>query len=109
MKDPAETQPPEAGIANESRFPQDNEESLRNDSISLWRLLPGAILVLLGLTALTILAVTLDPYRRNLLLGGTAVLLLFVFGFAALIVWSYNRDKQKLIQQNRYRDDHIIK
>ncbi|HKV92035.1 MAG TPA: hypothetical protein VJW20_05765 [Candidatus Angelobacter sp.] len=68
--------------------------------------MPGAILVLLGLTVLTILAVTLDPHRRNLLLGGTAVFLLCAFGFVALIVRSYNRDKQKLIEQNRYRDDH---
>lgn len=109
MQDPAETRPPEASVTDESRFPQDDKENLRNDSIHLWRLLPGAILVLLGLTVLTILAVTLDLHRRNLLLGGTAVFLLCAFGFAALIVRSYNRDQQKLIKQDRYHNDHIVK
>lgn len=109
MQDPAETRPPETGVTEEGRSLQDDKESLRNDSIHLWRLLPGAILVLLGLTVLAILAVTLDPHQRNLLLGGTAIFLLCAFGFAALIVRSYNRDKQKLIEQNRSRDDHIVK
>lgn len=63
----------------------------------------------LDLTVLTILAVTLNPHQLNLLLGGTAVFLLCAFGFAALIVQSYNRDKQKLIEQNRYNDDRIVK
>lgn len=106
MQDPPGTRPPESGATGTSRSLQDNEENLLNDSIHLWRLLPGAILVLLGLTVLTILVVTLDPHRRNLLLGGTAVFLLCAFGFAALIVRSYNRERQRLIEQNQYRDDH---
>jgi hypothetical protein len=51
----------------------------------------------------------LESSSAQSLLGGTAVFLLCAFGFAALIVRSYNRDKQKLIEQNRYNDDRIVK
>ena len=62
----------------------------------------------MGLAVLAMVVATLDPYRRSLFLGGTTVLLILAFGFAALIVRSYNRDKEKLMKQNPYRDDHII-
>jgi hypothetical protein len=87
----------------------DGEESFPDRSQSLWRLAPGAVFVLVGLSALTVLAITLDSHRRNLLLGGTVAFLICCFGFAALIVRPYNREKQKLGEQNLYRDDHIVK
>jgi positive regulator of sigma E activity len=71
-------------------------------------LLGGSIFVFVGLTALVLLVVTLDSHRRNLLLGFTALFLAFMFGFAALIVRSYNRDKKKLDEQNPYRNDHVV-
>ena len=107
MQDPEEIRLPEAGDTNEI-LPDSEEDSLE-DSTSRWPLLPGAIFVFVGLAVLVALVVTLDSHRRNLLLGGTAAFLFFVFGFASLIVRSYNREKQKLGEQNPYRDDHIIK
>jgi NhaP-type Na+/H+ or K+/H+ antiporter len=71
-------------------------------------LIPGAIFVLVGLAVLTVVAISLESHQRNLFLGGTAALLIFVFIFAALLVCSYNRDKRKLKEQAPYRDDHII-
>ncbi|MFI5104024.1 MAG: hypothetical protein ACHP79_03775 [Terriglobales bacterium] len=61
------------------------------------------------LVTLVVLAVTLDSHQRNLFLGWTAVFLVFVFGFAGCIIWSYNRDKEKLRKTDPYRDDHVVK
>jgi len=85
-----------------------DEESLPAPSSSLWRLVPGAIFVLVGLTVFTLVVVTVDAHQRNLLLGGTAAFLILVFIFAGLLVRSYNRDKRKFKEQTPYRDDHII-
>ena len=46
-----------------------DQESLPSPSSSLWRLIPGAIFVLVGLTVFTLVVVTVDSHQRNLLLG----------------------------------------
>jgi uncharacterized membrane protein YcjF (UPF0283 family) len=96
-------------LPQENEFFQDGEEDSPDRSRSLWRLLPGAIFVLVGLVVITAIVITLDSHHRNVFFGALAALLIFCFGFASLIVRSYNREKQKLGEQNPYRDDHIIK
>jgi cbb3-type cytochrome oxidase subunit 3 len=98
--DSKETRPPEARAVDERELPPYDEKSFLEGSGSRWPLLGGAVFVTVGLVMLVVLAVTLDSHRRNLFLGWTAVFLVFVFGFAACIVWSFNRDKKKLRDQS---------
>jgi len=108
MQDPEKIRLPEEKAANVIEFLPDEKDSSRYEAGRLLRLFPAAVYVFVGLAVLAMLAATLDPHRRSLLLGGTTVFLIFAFGFAALIVRSYHRDKEKMMKQKPYRDDHII-
>jgi len=108
MHDPKEQNSLEENDAKVIEFSPETEDSSRYERSQLRRMIPPAVFVFAALACFAALALTVDSHRRNILIGGTATFLVFFFLFGALIIWSYKRDKKKLIKQDPYRDDHIV-
>lgn len=92
--------------SRQSRFRSHREK----DPLDIYRrplpLFGAAVVTLGGLAMVVIGFMNSDANVHKLILFGTVMLVAFIFGFGALIVRSYNRDKKKLMEQHPYRHDH---